>query len=215
MHFVVRHAEPGLHHLVRLADHLHVTVLDTIVNHFHKVPCPATANPIATRFALVGLGTDRLEDGLHVRPGIRISTRHDTWTFEGSFFTAGDTGSDVQDSFRREIVRTANRIGELAVATIDDDVALFKERQQTFDHCIDRTSGFDHDHDATWTFQLAAKLFQRMRADDRLAAGSPVDEIVNFGSRTVVNSHGEVVAGHVKDKVFAHHGESNQSDICV
>ena len=34
---VVVHAEPVLHEVVRLAHDLHVTVLDPVVDHLHKV----------------------------------------------------------------------------------------------------------------------------------------------------------------------------------
>ena len=102
-----------------------------------------------------------------------------------------------------------------ARAAIDHDVAFFKEGQESFDDRVDRTTGFDHNHHAAWPFQLTAKFFQRMRADDRLSVGSSADKVVDFGSRSVVNGHSKIVAGHVEDKIFAHHGEPNQSDICV
>ena len=36
-HFFGRHTQQILHHVVRFADELHVSVLNTVVNHLHEV----------------------------------------------------------------------------------------------------------------------------------------------------------------------------------
>jgi len=130
------------------ADHLHVTVLDAVVDHFDKVTRSTTTNPIAARFALFGLSADTLEDVFDVRPSVRVSTRHDAGALECAFFTAGNTGSDEQNAFIGKIFGAANTVGELTVATVDDDVAFVQVRQQPVDNHVDWFSSFNHDHDA-------------------------------------------------------------------
>ena len=125
VHFLVRHPQTDFHHLVGLADHLHVAVLDAVVHHFYEVPCSALADPLAARFAFVSFGGDVLKDWLHVRPRLWASAGHDAGAFQGSFFTARNTGADVQDSFFTECLRAAFAVGELAVAAVNDDVTLF------------------------------------------------------------------------------------------
>jgi hypothetical protein len=48
-----------------------------------------------------------------------------------------------------------------------------------------------------------------MRTDDGFAGRPPGNEIIDFGSRAIVNSDGETVSGHIENEVFSHHGETN------
>jgi hypothetical protein len=61
------HVKGVLHDIIGLADQLHVTVLDAIVHHLHKVTRTVFAHPITTRLA-VRLCRDRLKDVLHRWP---------------------------------------------------------------------------------------------------------------------------------------------------
>ena len=73
-HLVAAHPEGGLHQLVRLADQLHVAVLDAVVHHLDVVAGAAAADPLAARLvALARLRGDRLEDLLDVRPRRRAA----------------------------------------------------------------------------------------------------------------------------------------------
>src|SRR5256885_16650094 len=49
VHFVGAHAEAVLHDVVRLADELHVAVLDSVVDHLHVMARAAFADPVAAR----------------------------------------------------------------------------------------------------------------------------------------------------------------------
>jgi hypothetical protein len=53
--------------VVGLADHLHVTVLDSIVDHLDVVTSASLADPVAAGLT-IDLGSNRLEDGLDMRP---------------------------------------------------------------------------------------------------------------------------------------------------
>ena len=56
VHLVGAHAEPFLHQVVRLADELHVAVLDAVVHHLDVVPGAVVANPVAARRPVIDLG---------------------------------------------------------------------------------------------------------------------------------------------------------------
>ena len=43
-HHVVVHTQDILHEVVRLADQLHVPILNTIMDHLHKVACTLITN---------------------------------------------------------------------------------------------------------------------------------------------------------------------------
>ena len=70
-------AEHGSHHMIGLADQLHVAVFDAVVDHLDEVPGALGPHPVAAGRAAVNLGGDRLEDRLDVRPGVGVSARHD------------------------------------------------------------------------------------------------------------------------------------------
>ena len=146
VHLVGRHAEQLFHDLVRLADQLHVAVLDPVVHHLHEVTGAVAADPVAARRAVLDLGGDRLEDRLDVRPRGRRAARHDRRPLERALFAARHAGADVEQAARLEILGAADAVGEVGVAAVDDDVALVEQRHQLVDQVVDRLAGLDHDH---------------------------------------------------------------------
>ena len=50
---------------------------------------------------------------------------------------------------------SADTVREIAVATVDDDVAFFEDRQQRFYYEIDRGAGFHHDQNPAGGAKLA------------------------------------------------------------
>ncbi len=162
MHFFVRHSQSSFHHLVGLADHLHVAVLDAVVDHFDEMTGTAVADPVAARFAGVGLGRDRLEDRFDMLASRRVATGHDARAFKCAFFTSGNTGADVENSLFSQLGRSSGGIGKLTVATIDHDIAWIEKRQQGLDDFVDGSTGFDHDHDAAGAVQLRAEFLRRI-----------------------------------------------------
>ena len=59
---------------VRLADQLHVAVLDAVVHHLDEVSGTLGSHPVTARL-LVALSADRLEDRLQVRPTVQKSNQ--------------------------------------------------------------------------------------------------------------------------------------------
>ena len=54
-----------LHEVVGLADELHISVLDAVVDHLYEVSAAALTHPVTAR-VLPGLGTDGLQSGLNM-----------------------------------------------------------------------------------------------------------------------------------------------------
>jgi len=67
----------------------------------------------------------------------------------GALFTSGNTRSDEEKAFGFELLRTADGIGEMGVATVNDDVALFEVRNECIDELVNGTPGFDEKDDST------------------------------------------------------------------
>ena len=62
-----RQSKGVLQDLVGLADHLHITILDSVVDHLDVVTSSSLTDPVAARLAIY-LGSDSLEDRLHMGP---------------------------------------------------------------------------------------------------------------------------------------------------
>src|SRR5580692_236409 len=93
-------SKPPLQQVVRLADQLHVAVLNPVVNHLDVMSGAVFTNPVTARRTVFNLCGNRLKNVLHMRPRIGVSTGHDRWTKPGALLTSGNTGSDEQDALR-------------------------------------------------------------------------------------------------------------------
>ena len=146
-------------------------------------------------------------------PGCGIAAGHDGGAVARAFFAAGDAGADEENAFLGECFGAAVGIGEVRVAAVDDDVALFEVRQDGVDHLVDGVAGFDHQHDAARGLEQPAEFFDGMRADDIGAFRFIVEEVVDFGDGPVEDGHVVAVVIHIEDQILAHDGEADQSDI--
>lgn len=157
-----------------LADELHITVLDTVVDHLDKVTGTLITDPVAAGL-VVALGSDALEDIFDVGPGLLVTTGHERGAVAGTLLTTGDTTADKADALRGELLGSAVAIGEVGVATIDDDITLLEVGQESLDELIDGLAGHDQEHDTARTLQLGAKLLDGVSTDDGLAWRSSVN----------------------------------------
>lgn len=57
----------------------------------------------------------------------------------------------------------------MRVATVDDDISLLEVRLEERDKVVDGRSGLDEENDLAGSLELAAKLLDRVGADDGLA----------------------------------------------
>jgi len=110
VHLVGAHAQAVLHQVVRLADELHVAVLDAVVHHLDVVAGSVVADPVAARRAVIDLGRDGLENSLHVRPGVGVATRHDRGAVARAFLATGDAGADEEQSACAQVFGAADAV---------------------------------------------------------------------------------------------------------
>merc|ERR1719435_797027 len=125
----MRHAECVLHEVISLANELHVSVLDAVVDHLDEVTTAALAHPVAAGI-LPDLGADGLEDGLDGGPGPRVAAGHQTRPVPRSLLSSGHTRAHEEDALVLQILDPPDRVLVLGVAPVDDDVPLLEERHQ-------------------------------------------------------------------------------------
>jgi hypothetical protein len=146
MHVVGRQAQQLLHDLVRLADELHVAVLDAVVDHLDEVTGAVVAHPVAARGAVVHPGGDPLKDRFDVRPRGRRASRHDRGPLERTLLAARHARADKEEALRLQRLGAADGVGEMRVAPVDQDVALVEQRHELADEIVDRSARLDHHH---------------------------------------------------------------------
>jgi hypothetical protein len=100
------------------------------VNHLHEVASTLLTNPVAARNAVVDLGSNGLEDGLNMRPGIGVATGHDGRTPESTLLTSRNASADEQNSLLGQVVHTAVGIREVGVTTVNNDITLIVSDQK-------------------------------------------------------------------------------------
>jgi hypothetical protein len=100
------------------------------------------SNPITAWFSIY-LRCGLLEDVLDMWPSGGGTTRHEGRTISRTLFTTGNTGSDKEEAFLFEILCTTNGIGEVRIATVDDDIALFEIRDQLVDEIVNCDTSLD------------------------------------------------------------------------
>src|ERR1700753_2413503 len=90
-------------------------------------------NPVATGSSVFHLCCDGLEDFLHMRPRIFVSSRHDRRSKARTFFAARNTRPDKQNALRGQILCPPGRISVERIAAIDEDVTRFQMRKNLID----------------------------------------------------------------------------------
>ena len=216
-----------LQDVVRLADQLHVAVLDAVVHHLNVVPGTGFADPVAARnvVILADLRADFLKDVFDERPRFGMTTRHDAGAFESPFLAAGNSSPDKAKAFGGQLFVTPVGVVKVGVATIDDDVAFGEQWLQRVDDRVRSPTSLDHDHDAPRRCQTVDEILELLITvnpvrgpflDDAFwTIAEAVDELRHLLGRAVVNGNVEPFVGHIHDQVLTHHSKADQADIVV
>ena len=158
-------AQTSLEDIVGLGDQLHVSVLDTVVDHLDVVSRTTLTDPVATGLT-EGLSSGLLEDFLDRGPSGGGTTGHQRGTVSGTLLTTRDTGTDEQETLGLELLGPSDRVGVVRVTTVNDDVALFEERLELLNEAVDGGSGLDQQNDLSGSLKLFAKLLDGVGTDD-------------------------------------------------
>ena len=202
------------HEIVGFADQLHITILNTVVNHFYEVTGTCVADPITTGLPVFGLGSDSLQNGLNMRPGFFVSPGHDGRAVARSLFSPGNTGSNKADPFGRQLFVPAIAIFVVGVSAVDDDVSRLQNIHNRLDGKVHGFTGLHHQHDNSWLLESQHHVFDVMVSLHRSSLGFVFKKFINFVAATIAHRDLEAVIVHVEDQVLTHHGKAIKADIC-
>lgn len=184
------------------------------MDHLDVVSSTLVTNPLAAGLA-VRLGRDALEDVLDERPGLLVTTGHDGGTVAGTLLTTRDTGTDETDVLGCQVLGAAVGVGEVRVATVNDDITLLKATlgEEELNEVVDGLAGHDEHHADSGLAELGDKLLDGVSTDNGLALGLVLKEAVNLGDGTVEGNAVEAVVGGVEDQVLTHDGQTDETEV--
>ena len=162
-----------------------------------------------------GLGdrSDRAQDRTERDPRLVGAAGHERRAVERALLAAGDTHADEVEARLADGLLAADRVGEQAVAAVDDDVARLEDLHQRVDDGIGRATGLDHDDRRARLLQVRGELLIRERGHE---FGLRVlgEQLVGLRTRPVEHSDRVPLARReVAGEVRTHDGESDDSDI--
>lgn len=186
---LVSKAGTSLEQVVRLANELHVTILNTVVDHLDVVAGTSGSDPVATGLT-VSLSGNVLENGLDMGPSLRGTTRHERRTGTGTLFTTRDTGANKQNALLLQLVVTTVSVGEVRVTAINDDVTLLKVGLELGNEVVDSVTSLDEQNNAAGSLELVNELLDGVGTKNALALGLVFEEMINLGNSSVVGNNG-------------------------
>ena len=133
------------------------------MDHLHVVSSTGLTHPVTARLA-VRLRGSLLEDLLDGCPRLSRTAGHERRTVAGTLLTAGNTRTDEEKALGLELLRAADRVRVVRVTTVNDDVALLKERHELVNESVDGGTSLDEEDDLARALELRDKLLNRVRA---------------------------------------------------
>src|SRR6478735_12187379 len=184
--------------LVAFGVGLHQGVLDAVVHHLGVVPGTDLAG---VNEALVArtLGTKRVEDGHGALDLLGLAADHEAVAVLVAPDSTRDTGVDVLDALRRELLGVTEVFGETGVAALDDEVARLEVLTELGDDRVRDGAGGNHD-------------------PDDAGGGDGGDEVgdgcrIRHGRILVEAGHFDVVFAKAGAHVAAHSAEADEPDV--
>ena len=149
-----------------------------------------------------------------MRPGSFRSARHNGGTQQCSLLSTGNPGTNVEQPLALHIPGPADRIREVGVATIYDNVTLFKVGQQQVYKIVHRPAGLYQQHHLPRAFEGTDKLFNGVCPYKILILSSSLQKSVYLFDRAIKYPNRVPVPFHIQHQVLTHNCQSDQSDIC-
>src|SRR4029077_14269729 len=104
---------------------------------------------------------------------------------------------------------------EKRISSIDDDIALFEQRDQFIDDRVNWRSSLHHHHCYARLFQRSDKLLNRAGWLNVFAFGTSDSEFLGNFRRAIEYSDRKSLRFDVECEIFAHHTQTDQANITL
>jgi hypothetical protein len=200
--------------VVGLGDELHVGVLDAVVDHLDVVAGAARTDQPAARHP-VDLGGHRGQELLHQGVGLGGAAGHDAGAPQRPLLAPGHPRPEEAQAARVHGLLAADSVLEVAVAAVDQEVALVQVAGQLLEDGVDGRAGLDHDQDAARPGQGGHELLGRGGPDQLALVAVAVEQLAGPALGPVVDGHREPVPGRVAGQVRPHGGQAGDAQLAL
>jgi hypothetical protein len=219
--------------VVGLTDHLHVAILDAVVDHLHVVAGAVFADVGGAGDAaldglaggraheglaglLVDLGGDGVPDRGEVLVGILVAAGHERRAEASAFLTAGHAGTDEEETLFLKRLFAADGVGPESVTAVDDDVARLEHGREAVNYRVGGFAGLHEDDGLAGLREGGGEFLEGLGANDSAGSvGVFCDKLLGLFDGAIVDRDLEAVIGDVEGEILTHDGESNESDVRV
>ena len=200
----------------RFLTGLHHAIFDAVVDHLDEMARTALAHERCAGRAVGVPGGDRQEDGADLVPYGPVAAGHYRGAMARTLLSARDADAEEAPWLRFGQGGAAVGIGEVGVAAIDDDVALFKQRLEHGDLFVHRRAGRDHEDELARAGDGRDEGLQTGRGHDqgRQCAGAS-HELVRARGGAVEHGDAMSLFGDVQRECRAHGSQADQADFRI
>src|SRR5215467_14853703 len=198
----------------------HDSVLDSVVDHLDEVTgavrptveisalgSPAVGLPSGSAGDVAGAGSKLREDRIETLHDRRFAADHEAISALASPDATAGPDVDIVDALSGKLLRAADVVDVVGVATVDEDVAGRELGGELGDGRV-HGSGRDHQPDGPWRLQLLHEIRGR-RGADRLGPRELFDRLRGPVVHHALMAAGEQTMNHVR----AHAAESDHSEL--
>ena len=132
---------------------------------------------------------------------------------QGALLAAGDSRTDEVQTLVGQRLLASQRVGEVSVARVDDDVVAVEQRHEFVDDSVGGVARLDHDDDRPRLAERRDEIRHRLVGYERSVATVVADEAARTFDTAVVYGDGISVAGEVSGQVPAHDRQSCHTDL--
>ena len=90
----------------------------------------------------------------------------------------------------------------MRVTTVNDDITLLEVGLELRNEVVNSITGLDEQNNTAGSLEVGNELLNGVSANDGLALGLVLEEVVNLGNGSVVGDNGVAVVSGVKNEVL-------------
>lgn len=161
------------------------------------------------------MGGDGGQEPLDQTVGLGCPAGHDAGAVQRPLLAPGHPGPEEAQAAGGHGLLAPDSVLEVAVAAVDQEVALVQVAGQLLQHGVHGRAGLDHDQDAAGPGQGGHELGGREGPDQLTLVPVAVQQLPGPALGPVVDGHREAVAGGVAGQVRPHGGQAGDAQLAL
>ena len=127
------------------------------MNHLDEMASPVRPD-VSCTWAVLRFGRDCFPNRTNLFIGLGGTSRHQARPVTRALFATRYARTDKTEALLLKCCFTANRVGKLGIAAINNNIAGFEKWLELFNRPVDRWPGLDHHHDLARALETFDKV---------------------------------------------------------